>query len=406
MGSKLMDEGTDEPLVALIEGLQEVAARIGAMKTVTSLEEGIGQLDVQLLAVGNDHDTRIGVVPADIGGQSHHGETLARSLRVPDDATLLAWHTRCGCLDGIDLMRTEHLLDSAVVEDTVLEEEQELLLVEKEAVRLPLGQFVASPIGVPLPLAPERQRRADGAVTELDTIVGGHGELYGGKERRNEVALVAEVLLDALLVVDQAAFQLDDSQGDAVDIDHDVGALVLARQGVDVTDFLGNGEMVGSYVVEVEEQHVFVCRLGRRLRLDAHDEGIVQVGIALEEAAHLGIAQTCLDLQLEEDILYLHLGASLLTKESAHLVVQDGRVLPTQAVDGFALGILPVAKIVVSEFLLKTLDEKVLIFPFPLFLIGCHGLIEGIRLTVLLSFATLADRCRGCGGTCRYGFAR
>ena len=79
----------------------------------------------------------------------------------------------------------------------------------------------------------------------------------------------------------------------------------------------------------------------------------------------------------------------------SHLFINDGRVLLAQTVYCLAFGILPVTEILVAEFVLKPLDELVLIFSFPSFLIRCHGLIVGIRLIVLLSFAILGGKSQG-----------
>src|SRR5574337_931148 len=66
--------------------------------------EGLGDLVVQLDAIGHDYECPVaGNLPKDLLREEHHGETLARALRLPEYAApsvpLFTRFQRCG--DGI-----------------------------------------------------------------------------------------------------------------------------------------------------------------------------------------------------------------------------------------------------------------------------------------------------------------
>ncbi len=235
------------------------------MGLVATFYESSGKLQVEFLAVGDDHHTRIGKILLYVGRQGYHCKALARTLRVPNDTTFFSWHSFGSRLDGIYLMRAQHLLDAAIVQNAVMEEEHEVLLVEKHSVGFLFGNRITYFVSVPLPFAPESKWRAHRAVTKLHAIVGGDSELGSGEERRYEITLVAEMLFDAFLIVDKATLQLYHGEGNAVHIDHDVRTLVLPRQWVYVANFLGYGKVIVLWVVKVEEHHVLVIFLWRRL---------------------------------------------------------------------------------------------------------------------------------------------
>ena len=150
------------------------------------------------------------------------------------------------------------------------------------------------------------------------------------------------------------------------------------------------------------------------LRLNARHQYLIQVCVTLHQTAHLGITKTSLALQLIKSILNLPLGIFgclsilllLVFQELAYLFIEDGRILLAQTVYCLALGILPVAEILITKLVLEPLDEFVLIFSFPLFLIRCHSLIVGIRLIALLSFAIPEGKSQGCGGIYLYDSAQ
>ena len=93
-----------------------------------------------------------------------------------------------------------------------------------------------------LPLQEILLRGADGAVSQALGIVAGEDELHRAEEPLVELGLlVGEVLADAVADADAAVLQLHHADGDAVDVEHEVGPpLVVALE----RHFLGDGEVV------------------------------------------------------------------------------------------------------------------------------------------------------------------
>ena len=95
--------------------------------------------------------------------------------------------------------------------------------------------------------------------------------------------LVGKVLADAVADGDAAVLQFQHADGDAVDVEHEVGPpLVVAVQG----DFLGNGEVVLLRLLPVDE----VDGLRDLARLDLHGHAVAQQAVnglvvAVEAAA-------------------------------------------------------------------------------------------------------------------------
>ena len=82
----------------------------------------------------------------------------------------------------------------------------------------------------------------DHGVAQPFGVVAGHDELDRGEEGADEdLLLVVQVLADAFADRDDGALEFQHAQGDAVDVEHDVGALVvLAADG----HLFGDGEVV------------------------------------------------------------------------------------------------------------------------------------------------------------------
>ena len=109
--------------------------------------------------------------------------------------------------------------------------EQVLVELEAAVVRL-----------VFLPLQEILLRRADRAVLQALGVVAGEDELHRAEEPLVEHRLlVGQALPDAVADGDAAVLQLQHADGDAVDIQHEVGPpLVVALE----RHFLGDGEVV------------------------------------------------------------------------------------------------------------------------------------------------------------------
>ncbi len=111
---------------------------------------------------------------------------------------------------------------------------------------------------------------ADRAVPQAFGIVAGEHELDRAEEPLVEFGLlVGEALPDAVADADAAVLQLDHADGDAVDVQHQIGpALVAALQ----RDFFGDGEVVFSGLLPVDQ----VDRLGRLAGFDFDRHAVPQ----------------------------------------------------------------------------------------------------------------------------------
>ena len=107
--------------------------------------EGVLHLLVEIVAVGDQHDARVGDVAfqRQIAGQHHHGQRLARALGVPDDPALPPpvaielFDPFQGALNDKILLVAGDLLDAAV-EDGELEGQLQQPLRPAEAVERPV----------------------------------------------------------------------------------------------------------------------------------------------------------------------------------------------------------------------------------------------------------------------------
>ena len=179
-------------------------------------------------------------------GEQHHEDALAAALRVPDDAALALPNALLRRLHARELMRARHLLDAVVEDDEVADQVEQagLSRTSRASGRSSNAPAVSGPRVRRLPFHEELLSRGDCAVAQPLRIAAREDELH----RREEVfvenlLLVGDELAHAIAHLDRAAFQFDHPDGDAVQVDDQVGpALVTAAQG----HFLGDGEVVAS----------------------------------------------------------------------------------------------------------------------------------------------------------------
>ncbi len=84
---------------------------------------------VQLVAVGDDEDARLGVVLQQPLGEQHHQDALAAALGVPDDAALALGDAFLRGLHSEELVRPRHFLLAGVEDDEVADQVEQPRLV-------------------------------------------------------------------------------------------------------------------------------------------------------------------------------------------------------------------------------------------------------------------------------------
>ena len=247
--TKFMDEGAKESGGGFAELSHEVAAAAGAIDGFACIGEYVVDLLVKFGPIGDDGDAGVGMIGEGPFGQEDHGDAFAAALGMPDDATLTIMDVGLGGFDAEVLVDAGEFLFACVEEDEVVDEVEESgFVAEFEEVFV---EFVASVVGfVFFPGKEVFIFGADRAVTESFGVVSGQDELNGAEEALNEFGLlVGEALTDAVTDRDAAVFQFDYGDGDAVDVENDVGAfLFFALDG----DFFGDSEVVGFWGFPVD----------------------------------------------------------------------------------------------------------------------------------------------------------
>ena len=224
-GAELVDERRHQPLGALVEHAYQVAAAPGAMDLLAHAPEDLLYLLVQLGAVGDDEHPAVRHVLADPLRQPDHGQALPAALGVPDDAAFPAPHVRLRRPHPEVLVVPARLLHAGVEHDEVVDDLEQPLLAADLA-EIPQQRVVAGGgerIGL-LPPEPLLLGRLDHAVAQPLGLVAGHQKLHGGVERADELGLLAvEVLADPFRHRHRRALQLKHAEGEAVDVEHEVG---------------------------------------------------------------------------------------------------------------------------------------------------------------------------------------
>jgi hypothetical protein len=303
LAAELVDERAEQPGLGLVELVDEVGARFRAVDVLVDALEDLLDLLVQLGAVGDDEDARAGHVLADPLREPHHGEALSGALCVPDNPALAALHVVLGGAHAEILVVAAELLGARVEGDEVVDQLQEAGLpeelqegsIQRIAPHRAVVRFgeVLAVLGISG--APARAfffpdeviflGGQDGAVTEAFAVVAGQHVLDGGEERLDELLfLVVEVLADALGDGHAGALELQDGERDAVDVEHEVGALdVGCRVGGLDRDLLGDGEVVAFGVLPVDEPDGLVLCARARGDLHAVAELFVDGAVAVVE---------------------------------------------------------------------------------------------------------------------------
>ena len=228
---------------------------------------------VQLVAVGDDEDARVGVVLQQPLGDQHHHDALAAALGVPDDAALALGDALLRGLHAEELVRPRHLLLAGVEDDEVADQVEQPGLVAQlgeRPVEQRSGGGCRAGRRLVLPLHEELLRRAGGAVAQPLRVAARQQELHGAEEALVEdLFLVGDELAHAVGQLHRAALELDHRDGEAVEIEHDVRpALVAALQ----RHLLGQREVVLLRVLPVDQVH----RLVRLARGDLHRHAVAQ----------------------------------------------------------------------------------------------------------------------------------
>ena len=286
----------------------------------------------------------MGIVFQNPARQQHHDDALAAALGVPDDAALFGFDVLLGGLDAEILVRAREFLLPDVeqdkiahqLDDTALFAQFEQVFVQLEAgvvllVFLP-GQEILFP-------------GADRAIFQAFAVVPGKDELDGAEKPGVELRLlVGQVLADAIADADAAVFEFQHADGEAVDIQHQIGAaLIPAMQG----DFFGEGEVVLFRRIPVDQLDGFGDLPG--FGFDRHAVA-QQVVDGLVVAVERAVAVVGIGVEFVERGVDLGNGIPTVGQEGAQVIFPDVAVLEIGSV----------AEIAIAELVAEQGDDAVL----------------------------------------------
>lgn len=204
----------------------------------------------------------------------------------------------------------------------------------------------------------------DSAVAQALGVVTGHHQLNGGEEGLDELFfLVVEVLADAFFDGDAALFQFQHTEGDAVDIEHDVGPFVV---GAFDGDFFGNGEVVVVGVLPVDQGYGLGLLARPGFDFDPIAELAVDGFVGIVKA--IAIAQDGGQVKFPQGFGNQSIADALAGEPLAEQVRLDVAIVGA----GF-----PVAEVGVPQMGLKQLDDTILGNAFPL-ADGAHGGVSSL----------------------------
>ena len=261
---------------------------------------------VQLVAVGDHEDARVGVVLQQPLGDQHHDDALAAALGVPDDAALAPGDALLRGLHAEELVRPRHLLLAGVEDDEVADQVEQPGLVA-ELCQRPVEQCSGNQLRMEngelritfctlhsqfcilnFPFYKELLRRAGGAVTQSLRIAARQHKLRGAEETFVEdLFLIGDELPHTVSQLHRAALELNHHDGEAVDIENDVRpAFVAAFQ----RHLLGQREVIFLRMFPIDQVH----RLVRLARGNLHRHAVAQelvgaqVGLVERDAGRIG----------------------------------------------------------------------------------------------------------------------
>ena len=277
-------------------------------------------------------------------GEPDHHQAFAAALGVPEDACLAAIHMHLRRSDAEILVVAADLLGPCVEDDEVVDDLQQALLaaeLSERPVQRVLDRAVFFPGQVVL------LRCLNHPVAQPFGVVARHHKLHGGEEGADKfLLLVVEVLADAFGDGHDGTLQFEHAQSDAVDVQHEVGSLgVFAHDG----DLFGDGEVVVGDLVPVDEPDgdVLFVHVG----FDFHTVAQQAVDLAVGVVERLTPAECFGFAELVEDF-----GDNLLAVTLAIEPVGEQPLFDVAV----ALAVLPVAEVVVSQFILEELDDVLL----------------------------------------------
>ena len=210
---------------------------------------------------------------------------------MPDNAALMPPHKIPRCHIAEKLIGATGLFNSAVKYDEIMQQlykplfpaQGNQIFVQTQRVFFDLSthrhrNFVFR-VGIFFPGKIILFRCAGGAVAESLWIITGQNEPYGGEELHDHIrTLVGQILADALRHGNRATLQLDDGKSDAVDVQHQIRALVFD------SDFLSNVKVIFQRMLPIHKLDGGFMLADRLADLDAVAKLFIGLLVQIVEA--------------------------------------------------------------------------------------------------------------------------
>ena len=246
-----MDQGAHHDGRGVIDLLDQFTSPSNTNNALIDPGKHLLDLHIQLVPVGDNQDTAVRNIFLNPLAEPHHGQGFSGALGMPDDAALMPPYKIPRCHISEELIRPTGLFHSAVKYDKIVQQlykplfpaQGNQVLVQTQRIFFDLiayrhGNLVFG-IGIFFPGKIILFWCAGGTVTQPLRIIASQDKPNGGKELHNHIrALISQVLANALRQGNRAALQLNNRKSDAVDVQHQIRALVLDG------DFLGDVKVI------------------------------------------------------------------------------------------------------------------------------------------------------------------
>ena len=282
--AKLVNQGAHHDRRGVVDLLNQFASPANTYNALVDPGKHLLDLHIQLVPVCDNQDTAVRNILFNPLAEPHHGQGFSRSLGVPDDTALMTPHKIPCSHIAEELVRPTGLFYSTIKHNEIMQQfykplfpaQRNQVFVQTQGVFFDLSAYrygnLIFGIGIFFPGKIILFRCAGGAITRPLRIIARQDKPNGGKELHDHVwALVGQVLADTLRHGNRAALQFDDSKSDAVDVQHQIRALVLDG------DFLGDVKIIFQRMLPV---HKLDCSLMLADRL-ADLDPIAQLFIGL-----------------------------------------------------------------------------------------------------------------------------
>ena len=208
---------------------------------------------IQCRTVGDDQHSGVINIFANPLGQPNHGQAFPRTLGVPDDSTLAPVYEWLGSLNPEVLIGPTKFLDPCIEDNEVVNDFQKPGLIAD------LRQVSIKPVvdlAVFFPSQIVLFRRLNRSVTQTLRVVARHHQLHR-REKPFDVflLLIEQVLTDAGCNIIDRPLKLDHSQGNAVNVQHDVGSFGMVA---DNGDFFGDSKVVLLRLFPIDQPHILL----------------------------------------------------------------------------------------------------------------------------------------------------